>query len=103
MLQIQRLGGVILVAVLATSVGAQPSDKSGAVIDVSGTKGGKYPIALPTAPEGDAVAKEVSTVESFDATNLTNEYQHFYLVWTDQPGHSNFSERMFTFGVRGQW
>ncbi len=68
MLQIQRLGGVILIAVLATSVGAQPSDKSGAVIDVSGTKGGKYPIALPTAPEGDAVAKEIASVESFDLT-----------------------------------
>jgi TonB-dependent receptor len=38
-----------------------------------------------------------------DGTNLTNEYQHYYLVWTDQPGHSTFSERMFTFGVRGQW
>ncbi len=74
MLQIQRLGGVILVAVLATSVGAQPSDKSGAVIDVSGTKGGKYPIALPTAPEGDAVAKEVSTVESFDL-NLAGPFK----------------------------
>ncbi len=38
-----------------------------------------------------------------DGTNLTNEYQHYYLVWKDQPGHSTFSERMFTFGVRGQW
>jgi TonB-dependent receptor len=38
-----------------------------------------------------------------DGTNLTNEYQRYYLVWTDQPAHSNFSERMFTFGVRGQW
>ncbi len=38
-----------------------------------------------------------------DATNLTNEYQRFYLVWPDQWGHSNFSERMFTLGVRGQW
>ena len=38
-----------------------------------------------------------------DGTNLTNEYQRYYLVWTDQVGHSNFSERMFTFGVRGQW
>lgn len=38
-----------------------------------------------------------------DGTNLTNEYQHFYLVWPDQPGHSNFAERMYTFGVRGQW
>ena len=38
-----------------------------------------------------------------NATNLTNEYQKYYLVWPDQPAHSNFSERMFTFGVRGQW
>jgi TonB-dependent receptor len=38
-----------------------------------------------------------------DATNLTNEYQRFYLVWPDQLGHSNFSERMFTVGLRGQW
>jgi hypothetical protein len=38
-----------------------------------------------------------------EGTNLTNEYQRFYLVWPDQPAHSQFSERMFTFGVRGQW
>jgi len=38
-----------------------------------------------------------------NGTNLTNEYQRFYLVWSDQPGHSLFSERMYTFGVRGQW
>jgi TonB-dependent receptor len=38
-----------------------------------------------------------------DGTNLTNEYQRFYLVWPDQFGHSNFAERMFTAGVRGQW
>ncbi len=38
-----------------------------------------------------------------NATNLTNEYQRYYLVWPDQPGHSNFSERMFSVGVRGQW
>jgi TonB-dependent receptor len=38
-----------------------------------------------------------------DGTNLTNEYQRFYLVWSDQPAHSQFSERMYTFGVRGQW
>ena len=28
-----------------------------------------------------------------DGTNLTNEYQRFYLVWPGQFGHSNFSER----------
>ena len=38
-----------------------------------------------------------------DGTNLTNEYQHYYLVWPDQPAHSTFSERMVMFGVRGQW
>ncbi|WP_233842653.1 TonB-dependent receptor [Dyella sp. 2HG41-7] len=38
-----------------------------------------------------------------DGTNLTNEYQRYYLVWPDQPAHSNFSERMFMLGVRGQW
>jgi TonB-dependent receptor len=38
-----------------------------------------------------------------DGTNLTNEYQRYYLVWPDQVGHSTYSERMFTFGVRGQW
>ncbi|PXV52562.1 TonB-dependent receptor [Dyella jiangningensis] len=38
-----------------------------------------------------------------NGTNLTNEYQKYYLVWPDQPAHSTFSERMFMFGVRGQW
>jgi len=38
-----------------------------------------------------------------NGTNLTNEYQRFYMVWSDQPAHSNFSERMYQFGVRGQW
>src|SRR5574338_801009 len=65
MLQVQRLVGVVVLAVVASSVHAQPSG-SGTVIDVSGTKGGKYPIALPTAPDNDAVAKEIAQVESFD-------------------------------------
>jgi TonB-dependent receptor len=38
-----------------------------------------------------------------DGTNLTNEYERFYLVWPSQEGHANFSERMYTVGVRGQW
>ena len=43
-------------------------------------------------------------IEMFvDGTNLTNEYQRYYLVWPDQFGHSDFAERMFTLGVRGQW
>jgi TonB-dependent receptor len=60
------------------------------------------------APQGylDAsIAYKVSKyAEVFvDGTNLTDEYQHYYLVWTDQPAHSTFSERMYTVGVRGQW
>ena len=38
-----------------------------------------------------------------NGTNLTNEYQRYYLVWTDQPAHSNYSERTLTFGMRGHW
>jgi TolB protein len=68
MLQIQRLVGIAFIAVVTSSAGAQPADKSGAVIDVSGTKGGKYPIALPTAPENDTVATEIAAVEAFDLT-----------------------------------
>lgn len=68
MLQIQRLVGLIAVALVASSsVQAQPA-QSGTVIDVSGTKGGKYPIALPTAPANDAVAKEIAQVQTFDFT-----------------------------------
>ena len=36
-------------------------------------------------------------------TNLTNEYQRFYLVWPDQLAHSNFFERTYMVGVRGHW
>ena len=36
-------------------------------------------------------------------TNLSNEYQRFYLVWPDQPAHSNFSERTVMAGIRGQF
>lgn len=66
MLSIQRLIGIVAVAVLASAVQAQPAERSGTVIDVSGTKGGKYPIALPTAPENDALAREIAQIESFD-------------------------------------
>ena len=38
-----------------------------------------------------------------NGTNLTNEYQRYYLVWPDQAGHNNYSERMLTLGMRGQW
>jgi len=38
-----------------------------------------------------------------NGSNLTNEAQRYYLVWHDQPAHSTFSERVYQFGVRGQW
>lgn len=38
-----------------------------------------------------------------NGTNLTNEYQRYYLVWPDQPAHNNYSERMISLGMRGQW
>ena len=38
-----------------------------------------------------------------NGSNLTNEYQRFYLVWPGQEGHANFSERSYTLGLRGQW
>jgi TonB-dependent receptor len=38
-----------------------------------------------------------------NGSNLTNEYERFYLVWPSQEGHANFSERMYTVGMRGQW
>lgn len=67
MFQVHRAVGVVVLAIFASAVQAQPAgDKGGVVIDVSGQKGGKYPIALPTAPENDAVAKEISSVETFD-------------------------------------
>jgi len=73
MLQIQQTCGLVLIAVLTSVASAQPKE-GGTVIDVSATKGGKYPIALPTAPEGDAVSKEVSGVESFDL-NLAGPFK----------------------------
>jgi TonB-dependent receptor len=38
-----------------------------------------------------------------NGSNLTNEYQRYYLVWPSQEGHASFSERSYTVGVRGQW
>jgi TonB-dependent receptor len=38
-----------------------------------------------------------------NGSNLTNEYQRYYLVWPSQEGHASFSERMYTVGIRGQW
>lgn len=63
MFQVHR---AIAVAVLlgAAVAHAQPTG-DGVVVDVSGQKKGLYPIATPTAPDGDAAA-EIAKVESFD-------------------------------------
>ncbi len=63
MLQVHRAIAVALLLVAAVAQ-AQPSG-DGVVVDVAGQKKGLYPIATPTAPDGDA-AKEIATVESFD-------------------------------------
>src|SRR5690242_17730084 len=63
MLQVHRAIAVALLLVAAVA-DAQPSD-TGVVVDVSGQKKGLYPIATPTAPDGDAAA-EIAKVESFD-------------------------------------
>jgi TolB protein len=72
MLQIQRFVGLailtISVAIFGSAVYAQPSGGTGTVIDVSGSRGGKYPIALPTASENDATAREVAQIQTFNLT-----------------------------------
>jgi TolB protein len=54
------------VLALVSSVARADEPNSGSIIEVSGQKKGLYPIAAPLAPEGDAVAKEIANVESFD-------------------------------------
>ena len=72
--------------------------------DVGGIAGLEEYEAAQRYLDASVAYKVVKYAEVFvNATNLTNEYQRFYLVWPDQYGHANFSERMFTFGVRGQW
>ena len=75
---------------------------------VSDSVGGIVGMEMYEAPQkylDASVAYKVSKyAELFvNGTNLTNEYQRYYLVWPDQPAHSNFSERMYTVGIRGQW
>ena len=76
-----------------------------AVSDSVGGITGMEEYEMPQKYLDASISYKVSKYAEFfvDATNLTNEYQRYYLVWTDQPAHSNFSERMFTVGVRGQW
>lgn len=63
--QIVRIAALVVVSfALAASTAAHADD--GVVIDVNATKKGNYPLALPTAPEGDAISKEIAQVASFD-------------------------------------
>ena len=66
MLQIrhQKTRVIGFIAVLLCCATAQADDK-GVVINVDGQRKGLYPIAVP-ASDGDAAAKEVATVASFD-------------------------------------
>jgi TonB-dependent receptor len=76
-----------------------------AVMDSVGGITGMEEYEAPQKYLDASVAYKVSKyAELFvNGTNLTNEAQRYYLVWSDQPAHSTFSERMYTVGVRGQW
>jgi len=67
MFQVHRqiVGVAVLLAALLAPSGVRADD--GVVIDVTGARKGTYPLALPTAVDGDAqVAREIAQVESFD-------------------------------------
>lgn len=69
MFQVHRQNlGVVLVAALGLvlAAGSRAQADDGVVIDVNATKKGNYPLALPLAPEGDAISKEIAQVESFN-------------------------------------
>jgi TonB-dependent receptor len=75
---------------------------------VSESVGGIAGMEMYEAPQkylDASIAYKVSKyAELFvNGTNLTNEYQRYYLVWPDQAAHSTFSERLYQVGVRGQW
>ncbi len=67
MLQVQRQTLAVIALCLAASPAVYADEPtSGSVIEVSGQKKGLYPIAVPVAPEGDQVSREIATIESFD-------------------------------------
>jgi TonB-dependent receptor len=71
-------------------------------------EGGIQGLELYEAPQKYLDAEIAYRVSKYaqlfvNGTNLTNEYQRYYLTWPDQPAHSTFTERMYTVGVRGQW
>jgi TolB protein len=60
----------VAVTVLLTAAALAPATPAlgddGVVIDITGAKRGRYPIAVPAMPSGDASAAEVASVASFD-------------------------------------
>jgi TolB protein len=65
--QIVRVVALAALVTAAVGDGSVRADDSGVVIDVNAQKKGTYPIALPTAVDGDAtVSREITQVQSFD-------------------------------------
>jgi TonB-dependent receptor len=87
-----------------TRVAYNYRSKRAVMQDVGGIQGMEEYEAPQKYLDAEIAYKVSKYAEVFvNGTNLTNEYQRYYLVWSDQPAHSNFSERMYQFGVRGQW
>lgn len=63
-------GQVVRLALVAGCVflswGSVAHAEDGVVISVDAQQKGKYPLALPAAPENDAVAREIAQVQAFD-------------------------------------
>ena len=62
---------IVAIAVAACAVALGPPARAdqptgGVVIDINGPKRTLYPIAVPEAPEGDAISREIAQVASFD-------------------------------------
>lgn len=65
--QVIRVIALASVVLVAGHAGPTHAD-DGVVIDVNAQKKGSYPLALPAAPEGDQVAREIAQVSQFDMT-----------------------------------
>jgi TolB protein len=63
-IRVIALSALVLVAGHAAPTRAD----DGVVIGVEAQKKGSYPLALPTAPEGDQVSREIAQVQQFDMT-----------------------------------
>jgi len=66
MLQVQSRNVALAVLAVVVSMTATTASAEDVSIEVQGKKTGLYPIALPTAPEGDAVSREIAAIETGD-------------------------------------